>query len=521
MPLLSFDEHRIENNEIYSQLIVGNSDSPVSSLIAKLSNSDWVRQGLEYLPEIDDDSHVDCPFCQNHTITKLLAGQISDYFDESYDESIGALSNYLGRYKDAANSLQSLESYKGSPFSDNHALELANTHTKLEKVFIANLAEMERKLQTPSIQVSLLDTTELIKSFNDVITLINQEVIDHNARLKNVTDELESLKSEFWLLMRWQYDQTIAPYLTQYNALEVSLSEAKESQRLVALNVEGKQDEISELQKSTVNIEEAVGNINDGLSAIGMTDFTIEKHGEALYRIVRVGKAEAAFSSLSEGEKMIISFLYYCEVCKGKRTPTETPKKKIAVIDDPVSSLSNIYVYNIGRLIHLQFLRSDAFDQVFILTHSLYFFYELTDTNRDRRTKNQNLFRLSKNTDGTSIRSMSYQEIQNDYQSYWAVIVDENQSPALIANCMRNIIEYFFSFVQKVEFNNVFQKAVLQDNRFQAFERYVNRESHSLGQNIFDLKEFDYSDFKEGLRLVFEATGYKEHYNKMISSIAA
>jgi hypothetical protein len=51
--------------------------------------------------------------------------------------------------------------------------------------------------------------------------------------------------------------------------------------------------------------------------------------------------------------------------------------------------------------------------------------------------------------------------------------------------------------------------------KYQAFCRYVNRESHSVGQNLMDMKEFDYQVFKEGLRLVFEATGYSEHFKAM------
>jgi len=67
---------------------------------------------------------------------------------------------------------------------------------------------------------------------------------------------------------------------------------------------------------------------------------------------------------------------------------------------------------------------------------------------------------------------------------------------------MRNIIEYFFNFIEKRDLNNVFQKPELQKSKYQAFCRYINRESHSLGQNIFDYKEFNYSDFKEALGLV-------------------
>jgi len=110
---------------------------------------------------------------------------------------------------------------------------------------------------------------------------------------------------------------------------------------------------------------------------------------------------------------------------------------------------------------------------------------------------------------------MKYEEIQNDYQAYWSVVNDQNQPPALIANCMRNIVEYFFNFVRKKDLGCVFQIPELQDNKYQAFYRYINRESHSLGQNIIDMKEFDYDIFKGGLKLVFERAGYPEHFKAM------
>ena len=81
---------------------------------------------------------------------------------------------------------------------------------------------------------------------------------------------------------------------------------------------------------------------------------------------------------------------------------------------------------------------------------------------------------------------------------------------------MRNIVEYFFNFIEKKDLNNVFQKSELKENKYQAFCRYISRESHSVGQNIFDYKEFNYDDFREALGLVFKVSGYKEHYDAMI-----
>ncbi len=141
---------------------------------------------------------------------------------------------------------------------------------------------------------------------------------------------------------------------------------------------------------------------------------------------------------------MMISFLYFCELCKGKSNADDTQTKRIAVIDDPIASLSHVFIFNVGQLIGTVFFKSNRVSQVFVLTHSLYFFYELTDPNHDRRKENQKLFRITKSSSGSDIQEMKYEEIQNDYQSYWSVINDPTQPPALIANCMRNIVEYYF-----------------------------------------------------------------------------
>jgi hypothetical protein len=144
----------------------------------------------------------------------------------------------------------------------------------------------------------------------------------------------------------------------------------------------------------------------------------------------------------------------------------------------------------------------------------------MTDINNTRRKEHQKLFRLRKNTTGSEILEMRYEEIQSDYHSYWLVVKDEKQPEALIANCMRNILEYFFNFVEKKDLNSLFQKQEMQVKRFQAFYRYVNRESHSLGQNIFDIKEFNYQDFKDAFAELFKVTGYQDHYEKMINNIS-
>jgi Uncharacterized protein conserved in bacteria len=498
---------------------VGSADSPVSGLIQKLNNSDWVRKGLDFIPKNEADRPTTCPFCQEKTITSILESQISNYFDQSYDDSTKTISDLLTKYSEAAKELQPLDFYKTSPFANQFLSELTESHRNVEEILTKNIEYIRQKEITPSTPVSLTKTNDQIEKLNALIENINSDISKHNHRLDNTVTELDGLKKEFWSFLRWEYDQTIAPCAIESLASEKTLVDGRVKKLAASQSAIQKRTEITELQKSTVNIDKAVTSINNGLVQLGIIGFSIEKHTDTHYRIIRTESSNADFSSLSEGEKMIISFLYFCELCKGKRSASEASGKRIVVIDDPVSSLSHIYVYNVGQLIKTDFFSSATLDQIIVLTHSLYFFYELTDSNHARRGDTQKLFRLSKNNEGTSIKTMKYEEIQNDYHSYWAIINDKNQSPALIANCMRNIIEYFFNFVQKADLSNVVQKPELQDNKFQSFCRYINRESQSLGQNIFDFKEFNYDDFKDGLKLVFEVTGYPEHYKKMTSSL--
>lgn len=95
----------------------------------------------------------------------------------------------------------------------------------------------------------------------------------------------------------------------------------------------------------------------------------------------------------------------------------------------------------------------------------------MTNIDHDKREKTQKLIRLCKNAEGSNFVSMKYEEIQNDYQAYWYIIKDRTQAPALIANCMRNIIEYFFNFVEKLVFHKYFKK---ENYRRQDFLRLID-----------------------------------------------
>lgn len=507
----------IEQSELLSKVIVGNKNSSVASLIETLGNSDWVNTGIKYV-HIDGEKGV-CPFCQQKTITQNFLEQINAYFDESYNRDKSQIEQMISRYDaEIKKATDFFNAIKDDSFLEKNKAEIESLSANLISVLEHNLNTLREKAKTPGIQVSLQPINEIIESINSIIKNANNEITLYNQRIADIKGSKSKIRDSFWCLMRKEYNSVIELYAANEKAYEQSVKNAQKELQTKTSEINTNTALIEENRKKTVNIDEAVENIKNGLIDIGITDFTIEKYSEeeALYRLKREDLDEDVFKTLSEGEKMVISFLYFIELCKGESTAEKASNKKIVVIDDPISSLSHIYVFNIGRLIHNEFLRTKKYDQLFILTHSLYFFYELTNTNHKERKETQKLFRICKNTESSYFEDMKYEDIQNDYQAYWHIIKDEKQSPALIANCMRNVMEYFFNFVEKQDFAQVFQRPELQENRYMAFNRYMNRESHSKGQNIFDIKEFNYDSFREAFKKVFETEGYIDHYNKMI-----
>ena len=472
IPTITFSEHEIEENLLFQEEIVGNENSTLAELIQKLENSDWVKEGIDYLPKEMTSTAEPCPFCQEKTITQSFIDNIKNFFNETYTNNLKQLEDLLSNYKTSIKSIRSKAEYENNPFIANEKLEFQNLYNGALEILKDNQRAIERKVKNPSQKIQLKNSKEAIDKLNEFIKEKDQKRKEHNSKIDNKAQALEQIKNNFWEIMRWDYDQTIASYQQNEkddkNKIEAISNETEKLNEKI-----NKQTGIIKTQEqSTINIQEAIDNINKMLNDFGIADFTIKKYEGDFYRLIREGNDEKIFSTLSEGEKMIISFLYFIELCKGKTSDTDTGQKKIVVIDDPISSLSHIYIFNIAELIKREFtkgeaLKADKYEQIFILTHSLYFFYELVDRNEHKKKpkeedKKQKLFRMTKNTEGSQILKMEYSEIQNDYQSYWQIIKDDNsQCQAVIANCMRNIIEYFFGFIEKKNLNNVSQKIEL------------------------------------------------------------
>lgn len=506
-----------EDVQLLKKVIVGNQHSTISAVMDEFANATWVRTGIQY---IDQDGHR-CPFCHQETITEDYLKELRSYFDESYERDIHALQFLEQTIADTIARIAPDTSFDDNPVIEPLREKYLLAFQGLRAALTASLTTVRQKIERPNIEQELSACREEANAVNAIIADANKQIVEFNTRVAKLPEVKESIREEFWKFQRREYDTTLSAYDTAVKVHDKEIADNNKKRGKIEELRSQKRAIITANQKEVVNIDEAITHINNNLLGIGITDFKIVKcEGENEYRISRAEEGEGnVFHTLSEGEKMLISFLYFIETCTGRPAADAPEKKKIIVIDDPISSLSHIHVFNVSCLLRERFIDKvkdkHPFEQVFILTHSLYFFYEVVYRKKDKREASQKLFRMAKNSEGSYIEEMKYSEIRNDYEAYWSVINDPKTPPALFANCMRNILDYFFGFVGRLEFNNIFNIEELKDVRYTAFNHYMNRESHYGPENISDYKEIDYDVFHEALKLVFVKTKFGEHYEKM------
>lgn len=506
----------IELDAIWQEHIVVSGQSRLAPLIEKWGNSDWINKGREFAHD------PECPFCQQIMPDDLLA-ELSKLLDGDRQTKIDHIQGLAQSYETAISALEaSLNQALQEPFAKEGA-GLASAWSALKLVLQSNLDAMKAKLEKPSEPAIIAESS--LTDLLDNLAAINQRISEFNQRISDRDAEKRRIKAEFWKVLRRDraaafstYDAMTAPLLDQKAKYDKEDRELES--KLGSLNVT-----LTELRQKQTGVDAAIVAINQRLSSMGISAFSITRKSEqeSLYCLKRQGQNGGELKSLSEGEKTLISFLYYMELLKGSVNEGETFQldKTIVVIDDPISSLSVNYVFDIAAVICKELIApagEQKVRQVIVLTHNLFFLHELMkQLGATDRNKKCQLFRVTKNPH-TQVSSMKSSELMNDYDALWFILREarDQQLPAhVVPNTMRCILEHFFSFNNKVEeFKAALGKLEQQDNRFVALARFLDRGSHKDGINfsVMDYADYDLAYYLEKFKAVFDEAGFLQHY---------
>jgi len=526
-------------NKLLQEVIVGNEDVDIAELITKLNSRKWVESGIEFL---DDEENI-CPFCQKETIDENLRSQFENYFDETYKEKIEKIeklkSDYIKVTNDFLTSIQDIQNV----FNPDNLV--SNIYIKLNELFSENIDVIDNKLENTNEKLVLNSINQVLHE----LSKISNSIRENNNFYADIEPKRKELINDIWIFIALScksqiedFDNRVLKYQRIFESINHFVGNIKSK-------IQFSEQKIETLRSQTVNTKEAVDNINRLLKNNGFNGFEIaEKENEnsiTQYYLKRPDSTEhpKVFRSLSEGEKNFISFLYFYQLCIGTDDlQSNSSKKKIIVIDDPVSSLDNQALFIVSTLIHNLILRkgksekrefkNQNIEQVFILTHNLYFYKEVCFDRRPICTDYKH-YKISKNNNLTQIVGQSKKFLTDDYSLLWETVKriktnlpQNSSSNILIANSMRRIIE---SYVRFIGLGNDSWSSLLSNDASDpsyliksSFISTINDESHSVSvldsvyyqrisseqpQLLFDI-------FKD----IFKEIG-KEHYELMMDEV--
>lgn len=513
LPAFIFPDQDVELSPLLQEAITGSENSYLSVIINELGNSDWIKQAFRFADKNDDT----CPFCQQKLKNDFYE-ELGKVFDQTYQRRINELIALKERYEAGAARL------KAQYLRPDYQMpEFATGIVALEALLQKNSRLLADKLVNPSAPVVLDSSIDMVDSLNALVKVEQDKITAFNLKIKDRNAHLEKIKSRFWRCFRDASALMLSKAKAVWYDLDTQVAAKRQAIELIKVQAQEQKQIIVENRAKMTNIDQSIDSINASLNALGLKGFLVVREEGDLprYRLERPVQRQGVFKTLSEGEKTLISFLYFLEVCNGDLDSRSGKLKtnRVILIDDPISSLSHNYVYDIASLIYRKVLSpKDRFKQVFILTHNLFFFHEML--RHLKKADNFSLFRITK-AEYSNVIPMKASDVQNDYQSFWQAIKDAQSgrtSVSVIPNMMRNILEHYFNFVHREEeLAKALQELADEDIGFKSLYRYVNRESHSDAVNLTDFGEIEPGHYIERFRQVFVRTGFEQHYEKMMA----
>ncbi len=511
----------LHDDPILKKRVLGRSDVNIADMIAKLNNSDWVRQGLKYF-QINGDN---CPFCQQ-TTTKEFERSLTEYFDETFEADTKAIETLLTTYQAkvaALNEQTSLMLALESSFLDTD--KLAPFIGQLNSLLAINQQRILSKKAEPSAQVVLESLEDMAVQISAIVDAANTKISDQNKIVASFGAEKKKLTGEVWkYILDSELKDVITDFDLKKNALDKAILGINGKLQNVAMEISEKTRELGELERTTTSIQPTITAINHLLKSFGFRGFSlaIASTGSA-YKLVRADGSEAKHT-LSEGEKTFVTFLYFYHLLKGSSTTSGMTADRVVVIDDPVSSLDSDILFIVGSLIKRLFseirTNSGYIKQIFVLTHNVYFHKEITfnQDRRDKALKDESFWIVRKPGLESTLERYPTNPIKTSYELLWAELRKPEVQSLTIQNTLRRILENYFKILGGVDLNNLYQHFEGEDAiHCRSLISWVNDGSHYTHDDLYvAIEEPMVASYTKIFFRIFKVTEQMPHYKMMM-----
>lgn len=511
-----------EKSPILVKKVVGKDDVSISTIIQRLGNSDWVRQGMRFLEHTDEQ----CPFCQQ-TLSHDFEKELTDYFDETFEADSKAVSALRNNYFQIAEDL----------LAQAHVL-LALDCTELDKeklnpkiqaldaVVLVNKGRMDNKVTTPSAEVFLEGLEGIEADIAAIVNTANAKITEQNRLVASFTAEQRRLTGEVWkYIVDAELKNTLADYTSEKNKLQKSISGIALSRDKATEDINATDVDIDKIETELTSVKPTVIAINKILKNFGFLSFSLDPAcADNSYRIIRADGRDAK-QTLSEGEKTFVTFLYFYHLLRGSITTSGITADRIVVIDDPVSSLDSDVLFIVSSLIKELFAEvrksGSHLKQVVVLTHNVHFHKEVTyDQRRKANTSlaDETFWIVRKPNEYSVIEFHSSNPIRNSYQLLWAELKRTPVPVLTLQNTMRRILENYFKILGGVDTYHLVDKFEgIEKTQCQSLMSWVNDGSHYAPDELYvAISDNMAASYLKIFFKIFKAAKHDAHYRMMM-----
>lgn len=527
-PAPTFDTARVvalECDPILAKKVVGKTDVDIAAMIAKLGNSDWVRQGIAYYRANDRT----CPFCQEPT-AEAFAASLEEYFDESFEADSRAIEAVELEYESETTSIirhinNLIESY--GQFLDIKAME--SDKEALEQQVEVNRQRLTQKKQEPSRSITLKSSRPILASIKRLIRNARVKTRVHNHTVDHLVSERAALTSEIWRFIIGELEDELKDYHTKKVRVSKAIDGISARMKESSARIKSYRTQIRELEQQATSIRPTIDAINRTLGGFGFHSFklAIAEDGKH-YELVRCNGDDAR-QTLSEGEKTFVVFLYFYHLLQGSIEESGVTHNRVVVFDDPVSSLDSDVLFIVSSLIKniCDKAASGASNikQVFVMTHNVYFHKEVTYRSKrasDKAMKDESFWIVRQRDQRSTLERYEMNPIKTSYELLWMEVRTAADTGTPNENTLRRILEHYFTILGSVDRDDICshfggEEQIICKSLF----AWVNAGSHSaLDDAHITPSETMAAKYIDVFRRIFDVTGHEGHYKMMMGETA-
>lgn len=515
-----------EANPILKKRVIGKEDVDIAAMIKKLGNSDWVREGRQFY---DANENV-CPFCQQ-TTTEVFAQSLNEYFDETFVTDSKAIDDLATNYStESARLQQQITSIITTPSRFLDADKLKAEKALLDSKITINIQRLAGKKKEPSQVVELESVSNVVAAIKVLIDAANALVTEHNKMVANIAQERKTLTAQVWKYVLEELKADLAAYRSTRDGLDKAITAMNVQIATATTEKAKKAAEIRELEKQTASVQPTIDAINALLSSFGFQGFSLAKtvSGKS-YKLVRPNGSDAK-TTLSEGEKTFVTFLYFYHLLKGSDSDSGMTTDRVVVFDDPVSSLDSDILFIVGSLIKGLFdeVRSGTghIKQVFVLTHNVYFHKEITFNPKRRNNeamRSEETFWVVRKLDMVSkLEKHTSNPIKTSYELLWSEVRRPDRSNLTIQNTLRRILENYFKILGGVDPDKICAMFEGKERLIcKALFSWVNDGSHFAHDDLYvSIDDSMVESYLKVFQAIFAKSQHIAHYKMMMGDTA-